>query len=238
MKTRNIFLSAAAALCLLASCDNDGFYYQDVARIRLVGPENYTSGTDSLEFSFVTFPTDTTEKVMNIDVCVMGLAVDYDRTASFEIVDSLTTATSSHYSLPLSVTVEAGEATAILPLTLYRTSDLEEASVRLYIKVVANDDFEVGVNEENHLLAIWSDMLTKPNNWDELEEFFGSYSDVKYRFMLNNADGISEFSTDTMTWAELMSYKIKFQNALDEYNEANPDNPLTDEYGVLVSFDS
>lgn len=238
MKTLKSIIYASMTLCLMASCDNDGFYYQDEARIRIVGPENYTSGTDSLEFSFVTFPSDTTEKVMNIDVCVMGLAVSYDRTAQFEIDESQTTATSAHYSMPLSVVVPAGEATAVLPLTLKRTADLEDSSVRLYIKVVASSDFAVGVNEENHLLAIWNDMISKPNNWDELEEFFGTYSDTKYRFMLNNANGISEFSADTMTWAELMSYKIKFQNALDDYNAANPDSPLTDENGVLVSFDS
>lgn len=229
--------SAALALACFVACSNDDFYYQDEARIRIEGPENYTSGTDSLEFSFITYPADTTEITMDIDVYVMGVAADYDRTANFTVIDDLTTAASTQYSLPSSVVVEAGETQAVLPLVLKRTEDLEDSEVRLYIQVVASDDFEVGVNEQDHLIAIWSDMLTKPSNWDELEEYFGSYSDTKYRFMLNNAEGITEFSTDTMTWAELMNYKIKFQNALDEYNAEHPDDPLTDEYGVLVTFD-
>lgn len=110
--------------------------------------------------------------------------------------------------------------------------------MRLYLKVEATSDFAVGVNEQNHLLLIWSDMISKPTNWDDaLKEFFGEYSDAKYRFMLANADGLGEFDTDTMSWAELQSYKIKFVNALNAYNEAHPGSPLTDEDGVLVSFD-
>ncbi len=35
--------------------------------------------------------------------------------------------------------------------------------------------------------------------------------------MLEHIDGATEFNTDTMTWALLQSYKIKFQNALDAY---------------------
>jgi hypothetical protein len=39
-----------------------------------------------------------------------------------------------------------------------------------------------------------------------------------------------------MSWAKLNSYKIRFINALDEYNAAHPGAPLTDENGVLVTF--
>jgi hypothetical protein len=92
------------------------------------------------------------------------------------------------------------------------------------------------VNEENHIVFIWSDVLSRPTNWSELEPFFGTYSNVKYRFMLENAGGVSEFSTDTMSWAQLNSFRIRFQNALNDYNAAHPGHPLTDENGNLVSF--
>ena len=55
--------------------------------------------------------------------------------------------------------------------------------------------------------------------------------------MLVDSGGLSEFSTDTMSWAQLMSLKIRFQNALNEYNAAHPGNPLTDENGNLVTFE-
>jgi len=234
---RNIRLALMLCLTALsAACSVDDFVYQDTARIRLVGPKMYAVGSDSLTFSFVTSSEDVTTKTMDVRVEVMGPATSYARTAQVEVVSDKTTASSSQYELPLTITIPADSAAATLPVVLKRDASLQEKSVRLYIRTAANSDFQEGVNEENHLTLIWDDILSKPSNWADLEEFFGTYSDVKYRFMIQNSGGMAEFDTDTMTWAELQSYKIKFQNALDEYNAAHPGNPLTDENGVLVTF--
>lgn len=238
MKMKNIYylILMTVAMLSLASCSDDDFLYQDQARVRLVGPKNYTSGTDSLNFSFATYTEETTEMSMDIDVCVMGPVADHDRTANVAIDESQSTATSDQYVLPTSVVIKAGESKGILPITMKRSSLLQEKSVKLYIKVQPSDDFAPGVNEENHILVIWNDMVSKPTNWADLEEFFGDYSNVKYRFMIANAGGITGFDTDVMSWAELQSYKIKFVNALNKYNEEHPDSPLRNENGVLVTF--
>lgn len=228
-------------LCLIlflgTSCENDGFYYQDEPRVRMEGPEIWTLGTDSLEFSFVTTPSDITEKTMDVTLYIMGMTTEYDRTVLLEANTEKTTADKSLYDFPTSVTIPANANQAICTVTLKRADILQEQTVRLYIQTVANEDFAIGNNEQNHILIKWNDILSKPNNWNELEEFFGSYSDTKYRFMLNNA-GVSEFSTETMSWAELQSYKIKLTNALNEYNQAHPGNPLRDENNQLVNFDN
>lgn len=234
----NTIRTTVACLAAMAftACSVDDFTYQDTARLRLEGPEIYAAGSDSLTFSFVTYSEETQSMVMDIDVLVMGPAVNHDRTATVTVVADKTTASSSDYELPLTITIPADSAKGTLPITLKRSSALQEKSVRLYIEVVANDDFQVGVNEQNHFTLIWSDVLTRPTNWDDLEEFFGTYSDVKYRFMIENAGGISEFDADTMSWAQLNSLKIKFQNALNDYNAAHPGNPLRDDDGVLITF--
>lgn len=238
MKMKNLYyliLMAVAMLCF-ASCSEDDFLYQDQARVRLVGPKNYTAGTDSLNFSFATYTEETTEMSMDIDVCVMGPVADHDRTANVAIDESQSTASADLYALPLSVIIKAGESKGILSITMKRADLLQEKSVKLYIQVQPSDDFGVGVNEQDHILVIWNDMVSKPTNWADLEEFFGEYSNTKYRFMMANAGGITGFDTDTMSWAELQSYKIKFVNALNKYNEEHPDVPLRDENGVLVTF--
>lgn len=234
----NTILSAAACLAAMAftACTVDDFTYQDTARLRLEGPEIYAAGTDSLTFSFVTYSEDTQSMVMDVDVIVMGNTADHDRTAAVKVVADKTTASSSDYEMPLTITIPADSAKATLPITLKRSSALQSKSVRLYIEIAESDDFQVGVNEQNHFTLIWNDILTRPTNWDDLEEFFGTYSDVKYRFMIENAGGISEFDADTMSWAQLNSLKIKFQNALNAYNDAHPGNPLRDDDGVLISF--
>ena len=96
----------------------------------------------------------------------------------------------------------------------------------------------MGSIEQDHLLLKWNDILSRPTNWDELEEFFGTYSDAKYRFMLNNT-GVTEFDTEEMSWAELNNYKIVLTNALNEYNKANPNDPILDENtGQAIDFDN
>lgn len=236
MKKIRYILLMAVAMLGIASCSDDDFLYQDQARVRLVGPKNYTAGTDSLNFSFATYSESTTEMTMDIDVCVMGPVSDHDRTATVGVIDSLSTASADLYTLPTSVVVKAGESKGVLPITMKRSALLQEKSVKLYIKVQPSADFGVGVNEENHLLVIWNDMITRPTNWDQLQEFFGEYSTTKYRFMIAHAGGITEFDADKMSWAELQSYKIKLVNALNQYNEEHPDAPLRDENGVLVTF--
>ena len=236
MKHIPYILTACLFLLLGASCENDGFYYQDEPRIRMEGPEEWTLDTDSLTFSFVTSPESVTEQTMDVTLYVMGLTADYDRTARVEVVDELTTATSDLYECPTTVTIPAGENQATCPVVLKRADVLQETTVRLYIQVVASDDFAVGSAEQDHLLLKWNDILSQPNNWDELEEFFGTYSDAKYRFMLNNA-GVTEFDTDEMTLAELNNYKIMLTNAYNEYREAY--GPILDENtGLEISFDN
>lgn len=237
MKAIARYLLGAVLAMTMVACSNDqDFYYRDTARVRLVGPEAWTVGSDSLTFSFVTYPADTTEKVMMVEAVIMGSAQDHNRTANIVVDNERTTATAQQYSLPATVTILAGKTSAVFPVTLHRDASLQQQTVRLYIKVAPSDDFQPGVDEANHLVLVWNDILSKPTNWDKLQEFFGQYSNTKYRFMIANAGGITEFDTDQLSWGELMNLRIKFQNALQEYNDAHPGNPLKDENGVLVEF--
>ncbi len=231
----SLFISVALAL---ASCSTDeNFYYQDEPRVRLVGEHTWAVGTDSISFSFVAYPATVTEQTFNVDAQIMGNAADRDRTASISVDTQKTTADSRLYTLPQTVTIPAGQTKGTFQVTVRRDASLQQKAVRLYIKVDDSADFKKGVNEENHLTVIWNDILSKPKNWAELEEFFGAYSNVKYRFMLNNMVGIGELSTETMSWARLNSLRIAFQNALNAYNAEHPGNPLTDENGQLVTFE-
>ena len=237
-KAKYIILCAVGLAAGLASCSTDeDFYYQDEPRVRLAGPSIWTAGSDSLTFSFVSYPAQTTQTVMDVEAIIMGEVSNQDRTVSIVVDNAKTTATADLYEVPSQVTIPAGQGSATFAVTLKRGAVLTQQSARLYIKVGESADFKTGVNEENHLLLVWNDILSRPANWAELEEFFGQYSNVKYRFMLENSDGIGEFDASTMSWALLQSYKIKFQNALNAYNAAHPGAPLTDENGQLVSFE-
>lgn len=223
-----------AVIGMFAACENDKFYYQDEARVRIEGPYEWAVGTDSLNFSFAVYPSSVQEQEMKMILYVMGEAATTDRTAKLEVDASRTTASAAQYILPETVTVPAGKLEVPFIITLKRSEDLTSQTVSLYLRVAESNDFKIGVVEQNHFCLKWNDVLGKPKNWDtELTEFFGEYSYVKYRFIIDTI-GFGEFGNG-MTWSELMNYQIIMKTALDEYN-ASPAGPLKDENGQLVEF--
>lgn len=241
MKT--IFRNITFALsCLLAfsACENDAFLYQDDARVRLVGDKIWAVGTDSVEFSFVSQPNNLLSYGISVDAVIMGLPSDHDRTVGLEVVSAKTTAPASMYSVPATVVVPAGQNHGTFTVTLKKDDILASKAVRLYIQTVETEDFKVGVNEENHISFIWSNMIKKPSFWASIEEHFGSYSNTKYRFMLDCMIAYGNGSTDldpaNNNWSDLHNYKNVFVRELKAYNASHPGAALTDENGVLVSF--
>lgn len=245
MMTTNFryFLVGLCVSCGIAtittSCSKDeDFYYQDQPRVRLEGEKIWAVGSDSVTFSFVSYPASTIEKTISVAAMVMGEVANRDRIVNLTVDPARTTAQASQYSLPQTVTVPAGSNSGIFNVTLRRDASLQSKAVRLYVQLAESADFKPGVKEQDHITFIWNDILSKPKNWDdELETFFGIYSNVKYRFMLDNMNANEgEISASTMSWAMLNSLKIRFQNALNAYNAAHPGQPLTDENGNLVTF--
>ena len=91
----------------------------------------------------------------------------------------------------------------------------------------------------------WSDNLVKPDNWRPyfLEVFFGSYSRIKYQFIIEVL-GINEFplQPSRYSWTEgyystsqMWEFNSKLKLALVGYNSTH-DPDLTDENGNLVTF--
>ena len=235
MKKMKLMILLLAVIGMFTACENDKFYFQDDARIRIEGPYEWAVGTDSLTFSFVAYPSQVQEQGMEMKLYVMGEAAATDRTAKLAIDRTLTTANDDQYVFPETVTIPAGKLEAPFIVTLKR-ADLTSGTVSLYFRVVETNDFKVGVIEQNHFCIKWNDTLSKPKNWDtELFEFFGEYSLVKYRFIIDTI-GFGEFSATSMSWSELTNYKIIMKTALDEYNDAHPGEPLKDENGLLVTF--
>ena len=235
MKKMKLMILLLAVIGMFTACENDKFYFQDDARVRIEGPYEWAVGTDSLTFSFAAYPSQVQEQGMEMKLYVMGEAAATDRTAKLAIDRTLTTANDNQYVFPETVTIPAGKLEAPFIVTLKR-ADLTSGTVSLYFRVVETNDFKVGVIEQNHFCIKWNDTLSKPKNWDtELLEFFGEYSLVKYRFIIDTI-GFGEFSATSMSWSELTNYKIIMKTALDEYNDAHPGEPLKDENGLLVTF--
>ena len=101
--------------------------------------------------------------------------------------------------------------------------------------------------------VILKSYLAKPDNWDNanfpripLSKYFGTYSRVKYQFMIEVLGLIDfEINYNTQTaYDETLNvisavYAVHLQQvmqrALNEYNESH-DEPLTDEFGLPITF--
>lgn len=236
MKIRQI-LWGVILLVMASACKNDDFVWGEEDFIRITGPEIWTLGTDSLIFTFSAFP-DATTYTMETELTVQGRTVDYDRVIRLQVNELKTTASPTDYEFSSEVILKAGEATVFFPIVLHRTEAMQQNDVRLCIEIAPSSDLQPGVSAFSSLTLAWNDKVTRPANWADLEEFFGVYSEVKYRFIISvlNVTLFPYGEASEFTWGVMYNYKLKMRTALEAYN-ANPENsPMTDENGAVISF--
>ena len=186
-----------------------------------------------------------------------GMPADHDRTFRLEPFggDSalmVNTIRTEDYVLPageVSGTYEVHFNTQLLTLpTLFADKD---GIINFRLK--ENEDFSVGTENHQQFTVILKNYLAKPDNWDNanfpripLSRYFGTYSRVKYQFMIEVLGLIDfEINYNTQTaYDETLNvvssvYAVHLQQlmqkALLEYNESH-DEPLTDEFGLPVTF--
>ncbi len=120
-------------------------------------------------------------------------------------------------------------------------------------RMVSNDDFTIGTEGHQSFTVVLKNYLAKPDNWDKanfprvaLSKFFGTYSRVKYQFMIEhlhlidfeinyNSQTSYNEELNTVSYAYATYLQQVMQRALNEYNETH-DVPLTDEFGNPVDF--
>ena len=224
-------------LLLLNSCENDDFVWGKEDFARIVGPEIWTRNTDSMTFTFSVYPEEVKEFAVASCVVIQGKVADYDRTVKLAVDPSKTTAQTSDYSLPREVILKAGQDSVGFDILLYRTEAMQTEEVRLQVKIDGSGDLQPGVDAWSALTIAWNDKITKPGNWEDLTEFFGDYSETKYRFIISTL-GVSQFTygeAEGMTWGEMWNYRLRMVAALEEYNATHSEN-MKDENGAVVSF--
>ncbi|MBK3515844.1 DUF4843 domain-containing protein [Carboxylicivirga marina] len=239
--------------------------YIGVDRLQFVDAKDF-------RYSFVYEPKTVTSDTVWVTVQTMGDVYDYDRAVSlvqvFEEewtytydelgnkIDSLfdirnDQAESGIHFIPLSehttFKVSANTARANLPIVVLRDVSLVKDSYRLRLRISPNDYFEEGVKDVLEKTIIISDVVVKPNGWDDIADkyLFGEYGPVKHRFIIDILGLRIDDDFFKMTKADislLNYYNSKVKTALYEYNIANPDNPLREEpkdgdiEGALVTF--
>ncbi|WP_167016580.1 DUF4843 domain-containing protein [Chitinophaga sp. Cy-1792] len=243
MKKNLIYILLFGFLIGFGACKKSELQtYKDISRIyfyRQYGGINFDSST----YSFAVRPDSVTRDTMWLPMRIMGIASNTERTAKIDVVaDSSTAIAPDDYEL-LPVKVAANSYTTLLGIVVHRSSNVQKKEVRIRLAIGTNTDFSPGVanaypggqtagGTASYLVKI-NNTVTKPGNWDDwLVYFFGDYSEVKYRFVIQ-VTGQADFP-DTLPIGIFSVYQSMCQEALDQYMQDN--GPLIDENGKEVSF--
>ena len=175
-----------------------GVYFQVGSQTAMfVNSEKYVDSTD---YSFSIVSDTVTEIVLTTEIRTMGKVKDYPRPVKLMIDTENTTAIEGvHYEMnPETAVIPAGESRVSFPVKFFRTSDLGDRKIQLMLKLEDNEYFKVYFNEQkntnvyyatgeqimaNRYKFLISEIYTKPSYWSFAEEYFGSWSVAKFRFV-------------------------------------------------------
>lgn len=232
-------------ICLLAGCTkNEVPAYSDLDKVyfyeRRLNQWNASviERAEEVSYSFATKSSTLTEGRLEIKVRLQGrVDEERDRVVCAEVIaDSTTAVEGTHYRLEEGV-IKAGEYEGVLPLTFYRTPDMQTEILRIKLRIADSDDLKAGLEEDAYMRVLVSDILMPPANWPQWYGF-GEYSANKYRFVLDQL-GIEDFPVlgryDTeyvegkFTAAQLFTLAYQLQEAYKVYRQ---------EYGPIYMDDN
>lgn len=214
------------------------------------------SEKDSVSYSFANQIGELTEDTIFVKMRITGLPRDYDRKVMLKPVDSLTTATlDEDYKLPDYI-LPAGIYAFEYPIVLLNTEKLKEKTLRVGLEIKENDDFiqgaigiaDVSTKNERYFKITYNNQIIKPDYWRYIEPYFGTYSNVKYKFMieiLKTSDFRPEHLGGTLSYGDFLNFESKMRKELDILNKRNEElgilnekngYKLLDEFGEEVVF--
>lgn len=232
------------AICSLSACKKSNPLSFSAADMVYIYKAPYSLNTDSIVYSFAIRPDSLMQDTIKIPVRIIGMAASKDRAVTIRVVADSTTATAGTDYKLLPCNIPAGAYSATQPVVIYRTAGIKTKSINILLEVVASPDFLPGVPNSKgsttvaggttHYRIRINDYLTKPDNWDTwLTYFFGTYSAVKFKFIIN-ATGLSVIPSD-LPYGIYSVYSTLCKQQLEIYEAAH--GPLIDENGDPVSFD-
>lgn len=197
-------------------------------------------------FTFYYSPAGATQDTAWFDVYALGGPVSRERTISLQQIAATGAAVTNALpgvdykkftdpDLSKWYVMKAGAVKARIPIVMLRTDNLKKTNITLMFDVVANKDFEPGVQGYLWRKLVFTEQLSKPFNWPG---FLGSYSVEKHKFIIANSDlrwDSADIALIIETYSTAYYYNSVFVQALNAYNNTHAE-PLRDENKDLITF--
>lgn len=201
------------------------------------------STAKSILVDFADKPDSVTTDTLILGVRVSGVVSTEDRLFGLEtiLVNGGVQEGQDYEFLNSEFLVPANEYDTVVRLVVHRTAAIRDSESVILVQMEANENFQLGPQNDTignirvtDVTIRMRDIVVQPANWASfLVNYFGTYSAIKYRLIINTLN-LTSFSSSTSA-AEMNRYRIALADALHTYN-VNNGQPLRDENGELVSF--
>ena len=168
MKNTLIAILLLALFPVISGCQKDEIMLFDINNSGVMFPgagdaityKGYNTA-DNIYYvneSFLNVPLTQNTYIVDFPVRVSGDSVNRDRVVGYELIPNLTTASTTQYKI-LHAVIPAGSRYGRIRFELTRDVALDNASVKVGIKLKDSDDLKVGSNEYMKGVLTWSNML-------------------------------------------------------------------------------
>jgi len=223
---KNCLMVLVPALVMAACGKTDELLYNQADMIYV------ESLPDSTDYTFATSPESVVSDSIVVNFRIIGKVSDKDRSINLVPAANSTGKEGYHYKIGKAV-VKANSFTAKVPVYVYRRPGLKDSTLTVTLRVTENQDFKPGYATRLRYKFTLTDILAKPTNWESTwAPYFGSYSEVKFRFLIAVTGKTTWNSGPLPQDSRYLSQKAR--NALLEYNQQY--GALIDEFGQEVFF--
>ena len=214
MKNIKSFISLLFCTIALSSCNKEDFQiYESSNYLQFV-----KHALDSATVSFLTTPQENS-RLFPISVELVGNISDKDRVFKLGVIDTLTTAKQTNYTIPNEFIFRANRSIDTAWITINKTEEISKKPLKLVYKLLASQDFAVGQIEYSAGIVNISNVISQPDWWDDnvTYRFLGDYSEKKYRLFIE-VTGVADVDTSDIT--VIRTYAIIFKNYLLKEKDA------------------
>jgi hypothetical protein len=153
----------------------------------------FNAASDSIYYTFAKYPKRLVDTV-EIPVSVLGKPSSQDRelvVAALQGAD-VNAVEGTHYKLLTPYKIPANSTTALLPVVVYRTGDMDSTTATLKLQLQENSNFELGITTKTGI-KLKVGYLQKPPTWGDPTGLpwagyisnFGTWTKTKYRLILD-----------------------------------------------------
>lgn len=194
----------------------DGIYFNTPSTTTVTPAVGY----DSMFYTFAKYPSRLVD-TLKIPVIVLGSATGGERSITVQAVASpeVTAIEGTHFKLMAPYKMPANSYTAVLPIVVYKTPDLENSTVTFIVKLVANADFKLGLTSKT-TMKIRMGYLQKPPSWGEFggnqwagnAVNMGTWTKTKYKMILSALyDPVSDTTVSEFPYSRASAPAVSLQ---------------------------